>query len=89
MKGADIMPRYHYNRIDVQRNSNCQSGNTQANCSCMANENSSQKMVLAMAYVPWQRWGNLYDLEQALIAGTIFADLNKPLRETGGCCNGR
>lgn len=59
------------------------------NCGCMTNDNSSQKMVLAMAYVPWQRWGNLYDLDQALMAGTIFADLNKPFRGTGGCCNGR
>ena len=60
-----------------------------ASCGCMANDNASQKMVLAMAYVPWQRWGNLYDLDQALMAGTIFADLNKPFRGTGGCCNGR
>ena len=42
-----------------------------------------------MAYVPWQRWENLYELDQALMAGTIFADLNKPFRGRGGCCNGR
>ena len=34
--------------------------------------------VLAMAYVPWQEWGDLYDEELALQRGTLFADLDKP-----------
>ncbi len=83
------MQRYRYNMMDDRRNVNCQNRNTHANCGCMANDNASQKMVLAMAYVPWQRWENLYELDQALMAGTIFADLNKPFRGRGGCCNGR
>lgn len=35
-------------------------------------------MVLAMAYVPWQEWGELYDEELALQKGTLFAELDKP-----------
>lgn len=34
--------------------------------------------VLAMAYVPFQRFCNLYPPERALEAGTLFADLDKP-----------
>lgn len=37
-----------------------------------------QKMMLAMAYVPWQRWQNPYEYEEGLKAGTIFPDLNLP-----------
>lgn len=33
---------------------------------------------LAMAYVPWQRFGQTYDLSKALCAGTIFPELDKP-----------
>ena len=34
--------------------------------------------VLAMAYVPMQEYGLLYDLDDALEAGTLFPDLDKP-----------
>ncbi len=37
-----------------------------------------QSMPLAMAYVPWQFWGQTYELEKALQCGTIFPELNKP-----------
>lgn len=41
---------------------------------------------VAMAYVPWQRWNRVYDLEKALSAGTIFPELDKPfLGVRGGC----
>ncbi len=33
---------------------------------------------VAMAYVPWQRWNTVYDLEKGLPIGTIFPELNKP-----------
>ena len=29
-------------------------------------------MPLAMTYVPWQKWQNIYKPENALCAGTIF-----------------
>ena len=39
-------------------------------------------MPLAMTYVPWQKWQNIYKPENALYAGTIFQDLDLPF--TGG-----
>ena len=33
---------------------------------------------LAMAYIPMQRFENLYGLDEALCAGTLFKDLDKP-----------
>lgn len=33
---------------------------------------------IAMAYVPWQRWGETYDAEKALCRGTLFPALDLP-----------
>ncbi|MEG0754618.1 MAG: spore coat associated protein CotJA, partial [Angelakisella sp.] len=33
---------------------------------------------VAMAYVPWQRWDEVYPLEKALECGTLFPELFKP-----------
>lgn len=41
-------------------------------------------MPIAMAYVPWQQWKDLYDLPKALESGTIFAELDKPFLGKGG-----
>lgn len=41
-------------------------------------------MPLAMAYVPWQTWGNLYDAEKGFHCGTIFQELNMPFLGKGG-----
>lgn len=41
---------------------------------------------LAMAYVPWQRFGQTYDLSKALCAGTIFPELDKPFCGKRGTC---
>ena len=40
-------------------------------------------MPLAMTYVPWQKWQNIYKPENALCAGTIFQELDLPLLEGG------
>ena len=32
----------------------------------------------AMAYVPWQKWNETYELCRGLQAGTIFPELDKP-----------
>lgn len=40
-------------------------------------------LPIAMAYVPWQSWHSIYDLDKAFACGTIFAELNKPF--TGRC----
>lgn len=39
---------------------------------------TSQPISLAMAYVPWQTWREVYDPELGLERGTIFAELDKP-----------
>lgn len=33
---------------------------------------------VTMAYVPWQKWHDTYDLCRGLNAGTIFPELDKP-----------
>ena len=38
---------------------------------------------LAMAYVPFQQWGEVYSDDDALCMGTLFPDLNFPFK--GGC----
>lgn len=43
-------------------------------------------MPLAMAYVPWQEWCNIYEADKGFCHGTIFKELNKPFRGIGGCC---
>ena len=40
---------------------------------------------IAMAYVPWQDYGNIYTQPQALQNGTMFAELN--LDFAGRRCN--
>ena len=42
-------------------------------------------MSVAMAYVPWQQWGNIYDPKEALKRGTIFAELDLPFEASKGC----
>lgn len=42
------------------------------------------RMPIAMAYVPWQRFTRTYDPDKALMAGTIFPELNKPFTGKGG-----
>ena len=45
-----------------------------------------EHMSLAMAYVPWQRFGQTYDLSKALCVGTIFPELDKPFCGKRGVC---
>lgn len=48
-----------------------------------------ENQTIAMAYVPWQQFRNLYDLDRALQVGTIFAELDKPFTGKGGMCRER
>ena len=45
------------------------------------------QMTVTMAYVPWQQFGRVFELDQALQTGTIFADLDRPFLGRGGACN--
>lgn len=44
-----------------------------ANRSC-----SPDGCPVAMAYVPWQTWKDIYEPCRAFATGTIFAELDKP-----------
>lgn len=47
-----------------------------------------EKMPVAMAYVPWTHWEELYDLNKGYNCGTIFPSLNKPFGENMLCRGG-
>ncbi len=44
--------------------------------------------VVAMAYVPWQQFKDVYEPEVALHQGTLFAELDKPFLAGGRCYRG-
>ncbi len=37
-----------------------------------------QELPIAMAYVPWQQWKDLYDTREAFKRGTLFKQLDLP-----------
>lgn len=41
-------------------------------------------MPIGMAYVPWQKWQDIYDPGKGLESGTIFRELDKPFLGKGG-----
>ena len=43
---------------------------------CNINRSCIDNLPLAMAYVPMQKWGELYDPETAICQGTAFPELN-------------
>jgi len=48
------------------------------NCDNNRNDTCIDNMPLAMAYVPMQRWKNVYNNDVALTRGTIFPELDLP-----------
>ena len=57
------------------------------NCSredCGRNDDFLKGTTIAMAYVPWQQWQNVYEICRGFERGTIFEDLNKPFTGKGG-----
>lgn len=66
-----------------------------ADCGCAVESDSNSscgrrrkdplsKMPLAMAYVPWQTWEEIYEICEGFQAGTIFAQLDKQFLGRGG-----
>lgn len=39
---------------------------------------SMDDFPIGMAYVPWQKWRDIYEPRKAFQTGTIFAELDKP-----------
>lgn len=56
-------------------NQNCGENGSVARCPEMVNDPLCG-MPLAMAYVPWQRFENLYEECTAIYHGTLFRDLD-------------
>ena len=52
-------------------------------CPNESNRDMSPEFVVAMAYVPWQQFGPLYDIEKGLMVGTIFPELDNHSLEGG------
>ena len=43
----------------------------------MNNKSNCSGQALTMAYVPWQKWEDIYSPEEGFARGTIFAQLDK------------
>ena len=52
---------------------------------CTVSHDKYDHMPLAMAYVPWQKWKNIYDADKGFCRGTIFQELDLPFCGIGGC----
>nr|WP_243426950.1 spore coat associated protein CotJA [Mediterraneibacter glycyrrhizinilyticus] len=51
---------------------------------CSRSNDFLKGTALAMAYVPWQQWQNIYEICRGFEQGTIFEDLDKPFTGKGG-----
>ena len=94
------MPNYNYRSTDYMRRSQCQRTHSSVPAGTMCERTARKEentpnmcmhdplsgLPIAMAYVPWQEWRNLYGAEKALHRGTIFEELDKPFSGKGGCC---
>lgn len=49
-----------------------------AGCACRAKNDPLAGMALAIGYVPWQVWRNVYEPDKGFERATIFAELDKP-----------
>ncbi len=56
---------------------------TSKGCGCRREE-PLYGMPIAMAYVPWQTWRDIYDTCEGFQTGTIFKELDKPFLGRGG-----
>lgn len=88
------MPGYKQNNCQNARQaqilvSNRQvSNNMRTDCTMDCNSHSDHGMnafPVGMAYVPWQKWQNIYEPEMALRAGTLFKDLDLKFYGIRGC----
>ena len=94
------MPNYNYRSNDYMRRSQCRgpvntsiprpepiitSCHEESAPKCCHHDPLSE-LPLAMAYIPWQEWKDIYSADKALCRGTIFEELDKPFSGKGGCC---
>ena len=59
------------------------------NCGCRAKDDAFSHMPLAMAYVPWQTYNEVYPLDHGFHTGTIFPCLDMPFQCANPACGRR
>ena len=72
------MPNYRANAMP------CNNNRQMRTPTCTAKRDVWNDMSLAMAYVPWQMWRDIYEAENGFCRGTIFQELDKPFLGKGG-----
>lgn len=72
MKGRIFMPNY---RGSAMPYNNYRQMPTPA---CSMGKDVWSDKSLAMAYVPWQTWRDIYEADKGFHYGTIFKELNMP-----------
>lgn len=60
------------------------SGSAQDNAAGTPMPRFPKNTPLAMAYVPFQQWGDVYGEDDALKSGTLFPELDLPFGRGGG-----
>lgn len=58
----------------------------ETDCNKFETYDTLHDMPLAMAYVPWQQWKNVYDGAKGLQSGTIFEELIFPFHFASPAC---
>jgi hypothetical protein len=51
-------------------------------CGCNDSMENIDQYPIAMAYVPWQKYGKTYEHEKGFQTGTIFPELDLPFTRT-------
>lgn len=76
--------RMEDNCAEYSRMGNAHMQGSRMGDSCMDSRNTVDNVSLAMAYVPWQTWRDIYDAEKGFHRGTIFEELDLPFTGKGG-----
>ncbi len=85
----------HHHHDDCHDNHHVRNDRHFEDCNKFEQTDVLSDMPLAMAYVPWQTWKNVYDASNGLRKGTIFGELilpflfASPVCRENTCNNGR
>lgn len=75
--------------MDYMKQNNCGCQTEATPSICYDNYDVLQDMPLAMSYVPWQQWQNVYDGAKGLECGTIFEELKFPFKCASPVCRNK
>lgn len=70
---------------DCRKDSRMDVSMPEPNCGQRLNDTPLADLPLTMAYVPMQRYTQVYDMEKGLCVGTIFPELDKPFLGRSVC----